>query len=39
VLYLAEKRRTCFLETLDTYRPDRALLQRLLVSGVTGFVP
>lgn len=39
VLYAAVERRTRFLETLDTYRPDTALLQRLLVMGAGGFIP
>ncbi|MGH2561295.1 MAG: RES domain-containing protein [Thermomicrobiales bacterium] len=39
VLYAAAERRACYLETLDTYRPDRALLQRLLAVGSAGFAP
>src|SRR5688572_4200180 len=39
VLYAADERGTCFLETLETYRPDTLLLQRLLVMGAGGFVP
>lgn len=39
VMYAAAVRRGCFLETLDVFRPDRALLQRLLAMGSTGFTP
>ena len=39
VLYVADNLRACFLETLDPFRPDRALLQRLLTIGGEGFVP
>jgi hypothetical protein len=39
VLYVAESLRACYLETLDTFRPDRALLQRLLAMGPETFVP
>lgn len=39
VIYAAATRRCCFLETLDTFRPDRALLQRLLAMGPSSFTP
>ncbi len=39
VLYAAPERRACFLETLDAFRPDRALLQRLLAMGPDAFIP
>jgi RES domain len=39
VIYAAPERRACFLETLDAYRPDRALLQRLLAMGPDAFIP
>ena len=39
VIYAATTRRCCFLETLDTFRPDRALLQRLLAMGPSAFTP
>jgi hypothetical protein len=39
VMYAAADRRCCFLETLDSFRPDRALLQRLLAMGPSSFTP
>lgn len=39
VLYAAGDKRTCFLETLDVYRPDRAFLQRLLAMRAETFTP
>lgn len=39
VVYASEARVACYLETLDAYRPDRALLQRLLAMGPDPFSP
>lgn len=39
VIYAAAFRIACYLETLDTYRPDRALLQRLTAMGSEPFIP
>lgn len=39
VIYAAASRIACYLETLDTYRPDRALLQRLMAKGSEPFTP
>lgn len=39
VLYASASRLACYLETLDTYRPDRALLQSLLAMGPDPFTP
>lgn len=39
MIYATPARRACFLETLDAFRPDRALLQRLLAMGPDAFTP
>lgn len=39
VLYASPSRLACFLATLDAYRPDRALPQRLIAMGPDRFMP